>query len=172
MTATVILTPTEQFVFVGSERRELSDPVDRGASVGCYLALERLGAGAMGVVYAAYDPELDRKAAIKVLRPQERHGEWVPQTSRLQREARALARKPKMVDSGLVSLTWITDSIKHVDASTDQFVSSTKVSVSGCRRRANHCHEPDGWDRAIRFKREIVPVPVEAPEPQSRGARA
>ena len=41
----------------------------RGEALGRYIVLERLGAGAMGVVYAAYDPELDRKIALKLLRP-------------------------------------------------------------------------------------------------------
>ena len=40
----------------------------RGAMVGRYCVLERVGAGAMGVVYAAYDPKLDRKVALKVVR--------------------------------------------------------------------------------------------------------
>ena len=41
----------------------------RGATIGRYMVLSCLGAGGMGVVYAAYDPELDRKVAIKLLKP-------------------------------------------------------------------------------------------------------
>src|SRR5689334_7966003 len=35
-----------------------------GARVGRYVVVRRIGAGAMGVVYAAHDPELDRKVAL------------------------------------------------------------------------------------------------------------
>ncbi|MBK6918382.1 MAG: serine/threonine protein kinase [Deltaproteobacteria bacterium] len=43
------------------------DEYVRGAAIGRYLVLERLGQGGMGVVWSAYDPELDRKLALKLL---------------------------------------------------------------------------------------------------------
>jgi formylglycine-generating enzyme required for sulfatase activity/tRNA A-37 threonylcarbamoyl transferase component Bud32 len=64
----------------------------KGTSIGRYLVLERLGAGAMGVVYAAYDPELDRKIAIKLLRPEEGKGDRNRRQERLVREAKAIAK--------------------------------------------------------------------------------
>ena len=62
----------------------------RGALVGRYVVLSHLGRGAMGIVVAAYDPELDRRIALKLLRPQPRRGSTA--RARLQREALALAR--------------------------------------------------------------------------------
>jgi len=70
-----------------------ADELPRGAAIGRYLVLSRLGAGGMGVVYAAYDPDLDRKVAIKLLRPWQKKSQV--NTSgriRLLREAQALAR--------------------------------------------------------------------------------
>ncbi|EDM75712.1 serine/threonine kinase family protein [Plesiocystis pacifica SIR-1] len=58
--------------------------------VGRYLILDRLGAGGMGVVYSAYDPDLDRKLAIKLLHGDDGRSERA--TLRLLREAQALAR--------------------------------------------------------------------------------
>jgi tRNA A-37 threonylcarbamoyl transferase component Bud32 len=64
-----------------------------GTCVGRYVLLERLGAGAMGVVFAAYDPELDRRIAIKLLRSDPTlENELGPVRSLLLREAQAMAR--------------------------------------------------------------------------------
>jgi len=68
------------------------EALTKGDALGRYLILEQLGAGAMGVVYAAYDPELDRKIAIKVLRPQEGKGDRARRQERLVREAKAMAK--------------------------------------------------------------------------------
>ena len=64
----------------------------RGTSIGRYLVLERLGAGAMGVVYAAYDQDLDRKIAIKLLRARDGRGDEAKRRERLIREAKAIAK--------------------------------------------------------------------------------
>jgi tetratricopeptide (TPR) repeat protein/tRNA A-37 threonylcarbamoyl transferase component Bud32 len=61
----------------------------RGTTLGGYLLLGSIGTGAMGVVYRAYDAELDRKVAIKVLRRRDATEE---QRERMLREARAMAR--------------------------------------------------------------------------------
>ncbi|MEM9460808.1 MAG: tetratricopeptide repeat protein [Myxococcota bacterium] len=59
-----------------------------GRSIGRYAVLESLGRGGMGAVYKAYDPQLDRAVAIKVL-----HAEVDQEhTARLRREAQALAK--------------------------------------------------------------------------------
>jgi eukaryotic-like serine/threonine-protein kinase len=65
--------------------------LERGSTIGRYLVADMLGSGGMGVVYAAYDPDLDRKLAIKLLHvgSAERAGDG---TTRLLREAQALAK--------------------------------------------------------------------------------
>jgi tetratricopeptide (TPR) repeat protein/predicted Ser/Thr protein kinase len=57
--------------------------------MGRYVLLEELGRGGMGAVYGAYDPELDRKVAIKVLADDDGDER---RRARLLREAQALAR--------------------------------------------------------------------------------
>jgi tetratricopeptide (TPR) repeat protein len=67
----------------------------RGTAIDRYLVLDRIGAGGMGVVYAGYDPELDRKVALKLLRPERADRDGLQGGRgglRLLREAQAAAR--------------------------------------------------------------------------------
>jgi eukaryotic-like serine/threonine-protein kinase len=109
--------------------------------VGRYQLCEELGAGAMGVVYRARDPRLDRAIAIKLVR----HGGATPAGSaRLLREAQAMARlcHPNVVPifdvgpaGGAVFLamplleggtlrSWLSDRPRSVDAILDRFVAA------------------------------------------------
>ena len=63
-------------------------PLPSHTQIGRYAITRVIGSGAMGVVYAAHDPELDRTVAIKVLR-----GEGDPELQeRLRREAQTMAK--------------------------------------------------------------------------------
>jgi tetratricopeptide (TPR) repeat protein len=64
-----------------------------GGTIGRFVVVGTLGRGGMGVVLSAYDPVLDRKVALKLLRP----GAWTgPRATegraRLMREAQAMAK--------------------------------------------------------------------------------
>ncbi len=83
------LSPTEPR---GSEpSRPLEPVVAVGDTVDRYVVLRRVGAGGMGVVYAAYDPQLDRKVALKLLRTGIGIAEGEAK-ARLVREAQAIAQ--------------------------------------------------------------------------------
>ncbi|MFO0631770.1 MAG: serine/threonine-protein kinase [Nannocystaceae bacterium] len=62
-----------------------------GTVIGRYVVTSRLGQGGMGVVMAAYDPQLDRRVAIKLMRAS-RADRVEREARRLQREAMAMAR--------------------------------------------------------------------------------
>lgn len=74
----------------------LPEVIERsGARIGRYVVLSTLGAGGMGAVYEAFDPALERKVAIKVLRTAASASKHDPThdpgAQRLMAEARALA---------------------------------------------------------------------------------
>ena len=72
-----------------ASRSEPAIIVEEGASVGRYVIERLVGQGAMGCVYAARDPELDRVVALKILNARA----YAPDlAARLQREAKAMAR--------------------------------------------------------------------------------
>lgn len=59
--------------------------------IGRFVVVEKIGKGGLGVVYLAYDPELDRRVAIKLIAPRE-DVETTDMQARLHREARAMAK--------------------------------------------------------------------------------
>jgi plastocyanin len=66
--------------------------LSRGTSLGRYVVLEVLGVGGQGVVYGAYDPQLDRKVALKLVRVRDGGDASDDQRARLLHEAQVLAR--------------------------------------------------------------------------------
>ncbi|MCH9686648.1 MAG: serine/threonine-protein kinase [Deltaproteobacteria bacterium] len=80
---------------VPGKRDTPAERLTKGDALGRYIILRLLGVGGMGAVYLAYDPELDRKVALKLLR-----GSVDTADPRdLQREAQAMAklRHPNVV---------------------------------------------------------------------------
>lgn len=68
-------------------RRTLGGTTHEPFRLGRFTVLEVLGRGGMGTVFVAYDPDLDRKIALKVLRTTGERGR-----ANVLREGRALAR--------------------------------------------------------------------------------
>jgi len=65
----------------------------KGAAASRFKLLDELGVGGMGIVFAAYDVKLERKIAIKLVRPQASGTASADQARAwLMREARAMAR--------------------------------------------------------------------------------
>src|SRR5262249_9608391 len=112
-----------------------------GLTLDHYVLLGRLGRGGMGVVYAAYDPELNRKGAIKLLRPDRID----PDSGlRILREAQAMARlsHPNVI------------SVYHVGTWRDQVFVVMEYVEGGTLR---------GWlSEQSRPVKEIVSVFVQA----------
>ena len=109
----------------GASRVERRDQEPRrGALVGRYLVLSRLGAGAMGVVLVAYDPELDRKVALKLLqtRSDDAHGRG---RKRLMREAQAMA---KLTHPNVVTVHDVSE-YDEVDLGLDSSVTARALEI-------------------------------------------
>jgi tRNA A-37 threonylcarbamoyl transferase component Bud32 len=74
------------------ERLQRSRPLAEGTLVGRYVVLQWIGEGGAGVVYAAHDPELDRRIALKLMQPKPAALDPDFVRKKLLREARAMAK--------------------------------------------------------------------------------
>lgn len=106
--------------------------------VGHMPVLERIGGGGMGVVFAAYDPRLERRVAVKIL-----HRKDPRAIQRALREARALARvtHPNVIQ------------VHGVELIDDRLHLIMEYAPGGTLK---------GWIRKERTWRDIVEMFVEA----------
>lgn len=90
--AALYLSRSDSVASLATPGSATADPTrPKGALVHRYVVLELLGAGGMGQVYLAYDPQLDRKIALKLVRLRHRASEGSVD-ARLLQEAQTLAR--------------------------------------------------------------------------------
>ncbi len=69
-----------------------TEPMPFGTQIGRYQIGALLGSGGAGLVYEAFDPQLSRRVALKILRPDKRSPNAEVDAQRLLREARAMAQ--------------------------------------------------------------------------------
>ena len=80
---------------VGADEDSPATPTElaAGTRLGRYVVMRPIGSGGMGIVYLADDPELDRRVAVKLIRPDGAGADDRDKAARrLQREAQAIAR--------------------------------------------------------------------------------
>ncbi len=117
------------------------DPA-RGQQIGRFTLLEEVGRGAMGVVWSAYDPELDRKVALKfVARERAMAEDSAGSRGRFRQEAKLMAqlRHPNVVtlyEVGPHGEGWFL-AMEYVSGGTlGEFA-------------AQHRGQPEGWKRIL-----------------------
>ncbi len=81
-----------QTVLADVKERLFGQGAEDRPTMGRFQVLRRIGSGAMGVVFEGYDPDLDRRVALKMLRPEIAARRALQGRSRMLREAQALAR--------------------------------------------------------------------------------
>lgn len=91
--------PSDCAATVTGSRPRAQPPLRRGEQVGRFVLLDQVGRGGVGVVWSAYDPELDRKVAIKFLATASSSAGDSDSAGRFRREAQIMAklRHPNVV---------------------------------------------------------------------------
>lgn len=131
----------------------MTDDVQTPRTVGRYEVLGPLGSGGMGAVFAAYDPELDRKVALKLLHDSRRDGSRNTQArARLLREAQSIAKvsHPNVIhvyEVGVVELR----------GAERVYVAMELVEGVNLREWLKALHATDAW-RQGRAWRKVVEV--------------
>jgi len=106
--------------------------LELGAMVGRFVVLGLIGRGGMGTVYTAYDPELDRNIALKLLHHQARTADGA--RARILAEAQAMAR---ISHPGVVA-------VYEVGTSRDRVFAAMEL-VEGTTLRAWLTEQPRSW---------------------------
>jgi|GEM_PF-3413536 len=132
-----------------------------GGQLGRYVLLARLGAGGMGVVYSAFDPELDRRVAVKVLR-RTRAGD------QLREEARAIA---KLAHPNVIAVHDVGEAdgevfvaMEHVEGQTvREWLRTQRAGASGASSASGSTGASTGSSASTaRSSSEILDVFVQA----------
>jgi len=118
-----------------------------GDKIGRYVVLERLGAGTMGVVVAAYDPALDRRVAIKLI---EEPG--LPAEADVRRRLREAQTLAKLSHPNVVAVHDVGEITRDGASTLCVFIAMEFVAGSTLRR----------WLQTPRTMEEIVAVFVQA----------
>jgi tetratricopeptide (TPR) repeat protein len=119
------------------------ETLPRGTTIGRYLIVSLLGRGGMGVVYRAYDPDLNRQVALKLVGlGQLSSGARERARQRLMREAQALA---KLSHPNVVA-------VYDVGAVGDDVFVAMEL-VEGCTLRAWLADEPRSAREIMRLFR-------------------
>jgi serine/threonine protein kinase len=115
--------------------------------IGRYFILRPLGQGGMGVVYAAYDEELDRKVALKLLHRSELAGS--ERRARVLREAQAMARvsHPNVLT---VYEVGVLDEVEGGGATGSQIFIAMEF-IEGATLHAWQRQEGRTWDEILRM---------------------
>ncbi len=85
------ILPTDQTLAADGSVHPLAARTDLPLRIGRFTTIKQLGSGGMGVVYIAYDEQLDRKIAIKLLHARPSRDATSLGHARLVREAQAMA---------------------------------------------------------------------------------